>query len=422
LVKIFPKVTETFILGEILDLERRGLPLIVLSLRQPTDSVFHAATKLVRAPIVNVPSFAWPQSMRVAAAHLGVLIRNPFRYLRTAAFVMRRAEGHRLREFAQAGCLASIVQASGIGHLHAHFASEPVGVAELASRLSGITYSISAHAKDIYLTSRASLRRKMRAARFTVTCTEYNRRYLADLAGPDAAVMRVYHGIDLERFRAADPPADSPGKDSAPLVLSVGRLREKKGFALLIEACRRLRDDGVAIRCQIVGYGPERDRLRQLIADADLSDVVHLTGKRTHEQLIPLFRAAAMFVLPCQITADGDRDGVPNAMLEAMAMELPVICSDVSGIPEVVMHNENGLLVPPGDPKILADKIRMLIERPEERSRLGKAGRRTVSEMFCGDQNLEPVVQLLSALSSGRAAGISASGGIVKEFDYARGR
>lgn len=386
LVKIYPKISETFVLEEILGLERAGLDLHIFSLRRPTDAMTHAATAAVRAPVSYPPSHV----LGVLYAHLALALTRPRHYLAALKFALGRSEGNRVREFVKAGALVRPLRAAGVTHLHAHFASEPAGVAELVERLAGISYSISAHAKDIYLSAPESLRRKIGGARFTVTCTEYNRRYLAAVAGREARVLRMYHGVDLTRFSPG--PLDAGW---APLIVAVGRLREKKGFAVLIEACGLLRDAGVPVCCEIIGYGEDLPRLRGLVAGHRLEDVVALTGKMTQDQVIARYRAATLFVLPCEIAADGDRDGIPNVLLEAMAMQLPVISTDVSGIPEVIRHEVNGLLVKPRDPAGLANAIRRLLGDAPLREKMGEAGRRLVAEMFNNDTNLCVVRELL---------------------------
>jgi glycosyltransferase involved in cell wall biosynthesis len=403
LVKTYPKLSETFILGEILGLERQGMALRIFALQRPTDEVFHGATREVRASVRYLDAPRWRELPAVVFAHLATLAASPRRYLAALAFARARGEAGWPREFVQAGRLAYELPRAGIGHLHAHFAAEPASLAELVQRLSGISYSISAHAKDIYRSPPGALERKLRGAAFTVTCTECNREYLARIAGTGARVYRAYHGVDLEKFSPRAPAVDP----SVPLVLSVGRLREKKGFATLIEACGRLADAGVAFRCEIVGYGPERDRLQALIDSKGLSGTVALVGKLTHEQVVEKYRAATVFVLPCQIAADGDRDGIPNVLLEAMAMRLPVVSTAVSGIPEAIEHGTNGLLVDPENASALAQAVRRLLLSPILRSTLGARGRITVLRRFSNESNLGLIRELLSAaaLRACQAAG-----------------
>lgn len=414
LVKTYPKISETFILEEILGLERQGLRLQIFSLRRPSDAVSHAATGAVRAPVSYMPPDGVREAIPVITAHLALIVKSPWRYLKALLFLHRCAERNRTQTFLQAGYLANRLVQAGISHLHVHFASEPAGVAELVGKLARVSYSISAHAKDIYLSPSASLRRKLGGALFTVTCTEYNRTHLAGIAGPEATVLRMYHGVDLSRFRR-DRTRGTLG--TTPLVLSVGRLREKKGFAGLIEACRLLRDAGTAMRCRIVGYGEEHERLKSLISRHALEDTVQLTGKMTHDELLELYRQAAVFALPCQVASDGDRDGIPNVLLEALAMEIAVVSTNVSGVPEVIRDGVNGLLIAPNDAKALAGAIRRLLDSPALRERLGVAGRQTVATKFCNDTNLQTVRDLLLPASHSAYPGVRNAAHTAETYD-----
>jgi glycosyltransferase involved in cell wall biosynthesis len=391
LVKVFPKVSETFILGEILGLEHCHLPILVFSLNRPTEHV----EQRVRAPVIYIPRAEGCEALQVLKAHLTLILRRPRRYLSALAFAWSRPEGGTLMDFVLAGSLAEQMKRLGIVHLHAHYASQPAAVAELVERLTGIPFSISAHAKDIYLSQPESLRRKLARARFTVTCTQYNKEYLDQVTDHRAVIYRMYHGINLDRFRRGSETAARLRNGLAPLVLTVGRLREKKGLPVLIEACRRLREAGMTLCCQIVGYGPEQARLQALVAQWGLGDRVQFLGKLGQDEVIQRYLAADIFVLPCQVASDGDRDGIPNVLLEAMALELPVISTTVSGIPEVIRHGENGLLVPPGDAPALAAAIQSLIDQPVLGARLGRAARLTVAKQFSHAANLQLLYDLL---------------------------
>ncbi len=390
-VKTFPKLSETFVLGEILGLEKKGMNLAIFSVQRPTDYIHHHEVSLVAAPIQYLSDCKEVAFMSRALIHLQEAARSPARYLGSLMLALKQEGAKGWAIFARAVTLSKSARELGISHLHAHFANEPASIAACASRLSGMTYSISAHAKDIYTASKGSLRPKLNNARFVVTCTECNRGHLAGIADDNSNIHRMYHGIDFNRF--------IPGKKEChetPLILSVGRLREKKGFATLIQSCALLKDRGLSFKCEIVGYGEDQEKLQRQIDDSGLRNLVELVGTMNHDQLIELYRKARLFVLPCQVTANGDRDGIPNVLLEAMAMEVPVVTTDVSGIPEVIVDNENGLLVPPQKPSVLADRIEAVIENDSLRQRLGKNGRETVKALFDNDKNLELVFGLLN--------------------------
>ena len=389
LVRVWPKLSETFILEEILGLERRGLALRLYALDAPTDDVTHDAVARVRSPVARVPSGKSLREMLVR--HASLAISEPIGYLQSLGQALRRGQGG-WRDFLRAGWLAAQLRRDGVGHLHVHFINGPTDIAQLASRMSGIPFSISAHAKDIYLSRPADLRRKLNAARFTVTCTEANRATLAAIA-PRAAIRLMYHGVDREVFHPSR--RTGPQEQDAPLVVAVGRLRAKKGLDTLLEACHLLQQRGKRVRCEIVGYGEEHDALADHILRLGLAGHVHLAGKLTRDQVLERYSRAAVFVQPSRIAADGDRDGIPNVLLEAMAMGLPVVASRVSGIPELVRDGVNGLLVEPDAPTALANGIERLLQSPELAAAFGRRARATVAKAFDNDANLRTLVQLL---------------------------
>lgn len=362
LVKTFPKLSETFILGEVLGLERAGFDVVVFATQPRTEAMTQPAAADVRAEIVPVES-ALPGA-------LGDLERS----LSLAGQLKRR----------------------GISHLHAHFVDGTADVAARAARYAGASHSLSAHAKDIYLSADADVRRRLRRAAFTVTCTGFNHSYLSALAEVPEHVHRVYHGIDTRRFAPAE--RNAPGTDGPLRILAVGRLRRKKGFATLVRACAALAAQRIDFDCEIVGYGEEQPALEAMVVDSNLRDRVRLTGRATHAQLVGKYRAADVFVAPSEITEDGDRDGIPNVLLEAMSCGLPVVTTPISGIPEVVEHGTNGLMVTPGDAQALARALAGLASDPSMRKALGRSARATVVKTFGEDGSLAVLVNLLQPL------------------------
>jgi len=396
LMKSFPKISETFILREILALEKAGMDLHIFSLQRPQEKKSHVAASQVRANVQYLPSSFFDNPMGFLRANSLLLLANPLRYFRALHFVVKRPEAGRFKDFVQACHLALTIRALGLRHLHAHFINKPTGVAELVHLLIGLPYSITAHTKDIYLSPPEELTRKMKRAKFVVTCNEYNREFLSRLSNDGTSAVRIYHGLDPEYFR---PVPGAGSMERLPLLLSVGRLREKKGFPCLLNACHYLKIGGYKFRCVIVGYGPMQSEIERLVAEFELGDVVFLTGMLAQDEVIELYKRATIFVLPCQITDDGDRDGIPNVLVEAMAMELPVISTNVSGIPELVEHEQNGLLVRPEDPAGLAAAIARLLDQPQRRRELGKAGREKVCREFSAERNAEDLKALFDGTS-----------------------
>jgi len=414
LVKTFPKVSETFILREILALESAGLDLQIFALRRPQEDKAHAITSQVRAQVVYAPARFSDDPIGLLTAHLTLLLTHPWRYCRALCFAVRHRAAGSLTDFLQAAYVAWLLLRLDVSHLHAHFINQPAGIAELVHHLIALPYSITAHAKDIYLSPPPVLARKMAGAQFVVTCNEYNRGFLQEHAPKGTSIVRSYHGLDLQLFQP-DPQAAS-GED-LPMLLSVGRFREKKGFVCLLDACHLLKTGGYRFQCVIVGYGPLREELTRRITELDLDDVVSLTGMLTQDDVIRLYKRATLFALPCQITDGGDRDGIPNVLVEAMAMELPVVSTHVSGIPELVEHMRNGILVRPQDPAGLATAMAQLLDQPQLRRALGMAGRQKVYEQFSAQRNALQLKALFTQMPVALAEDIQADAQVVHMDD-----
>ncbi len=406
LVKIFPKVSETFILQEVLDLEALGLDLTIYALQRPTNAMVHGLASHVHASVTYLPDTPLSVHHNPLLAHLRLFLSSPWRYLSTLRFWLQTPERPSFSKFLQAGSLARAMQDAQIDHLHAHFANAPTSIAELVHRLIGIPYSMTCHAKDLFLTTPSSLRRKMRHAAFVVTCTEHNRSYLQHLSEHGTPLHRLYHGLNLDRFDHLRASHSGLPTTSAT-IMSVGRFREKKGFLTLIRACHVLTKRGYRFHCCIVGYGPLQPQMEALIRELNLQDIIALVGKRPLEEVVGLYQAADIFALPCQVAQDGDRDGIPNVLMEAMACHLPVVTTAVSGIPELVHHDHNGILVPPEDPETLALVLGHLLENPALRQRLGKAGRETIVQQFSSLHTSSRLKALLLEETSSDDSGLS---------------
>ena len=374
LLKMYPRFSETFVLNEILELERQGVPVRIYSLKKPDDGVFHADLARVRAPVTYVPDRVREllSAQREATAAAGG------RYGRALAAAVSRRRRATLKHFLRAGALAPAILRDGVGHVHAHFASSAASVALHLNRLTGVPYSITAHAKDIYRNGidRPELVRKLLSARFVVTVSDHNAAYLGRLA-PDARVVRIYNGLELERFT---PNGAAPSEP--PLVLGVGRLIEKKGFADLIAACARLEHAGRSYRCAIVGKGPLEGALRSMVRARALDGRVELLGPRPQDEVRSLLGRAAVLAAPCVVGRDGNRDGLPAVIVEALAAGVPVVSTPVTGIPEVVEDGVTGFLVPEGDPDALAGAIGRLLDDRAAAAKIGRAGRRRIEADF----------------------------------------
>lgn len=406
-VKGYPRISETFVAQELAALERQGVALVIASLRRPYDRLTHPVHREVRAPVLYLPEYLVEAPRRVFAGHILALRRAPHRYLASLADwlrdLVRDPTVNRVRRFGQAGVLAAELP-RGAAHLHAHFLHTPASVARYAARMAGLDYSLSAHAKDVWTRPAWELREKLDGARFCVTCTAGNREHLARLA-PRATVELVYHGLDRRLFA---PPASfgsrRDGADPADPVrlLSVGRLLPKKGFDVLLQALARLAGHH---RLTLVGYGPAEAELRALATRLGLDGRVRFAGQLDHPAVRDLYRASDLFVLAPRVAPDGDRDGLPNVVVEALSQGLPVVTTRVAALAEIVEDGVNGRLVPPEDPDALAAALRALAADPEARRWLGEAALRRLQHGWDLEAGVERLVALLRpALAASPAA------------------
>ncbi len=390
LLSSFPCLSETFILREILELEHQGLTLHLFSFSEPSEGKMHEAVQNVQSPVTYVSRHSMLVLMTTTVRRF---LKAPWRFLRTCIVMLthyrRRST---LRILLYAAYLADQVERDGITHLHAHYATEPTSLAQSVNLLVDISYSFTAHAHDIYLSPEAELVYKMQMARFVVTCTACNQRYLASLVDHHVGehIHCIYHGLDLRAF-----PADVSVPPARPLILTVARLAESKGLPYLLQACRKLTEQGYDFTCRIVGEGPLRPLLEQEIRDLALTGRVELWGAETQERVVEMYRHATLVALPCVIEKNGNRDGIPNVLVESLYMGVPVVSTPVSGIPELITPEINGLLVPPRDSTSLAAALARLLDDPLLRGRLAAAGQQTVLECFDMARNATRLLHLL---------------------------
>ena len=391
LVKGYPRLSETFIAQELLALERRGLRPLIVSLRRPTDRRMHELNRRIRAPVLYLPEYLHQEPGRVLRALARLPWRRPF--WRAAgvwlADLRRDPTPNRGRRFGQALVLAAELPAE-VDWLHVHYLHTPGSVARYASILRGLPFSVSAHAKDVWTIPNWEKREKILAARWVVTCSRMNHRHLRSLA-PSADIELVYHSLDAERFPA--PAARAPGPDGGDperpvTILCVARAVEKKGLDLLLAALALLPPE-LSWRLVHIGGGPLAGGLADLAGRLSIAQRVSWLGARTQDEVLQALRAADVFCLAARVARDGDRDGLPNVVMEAMSQELPVVATEIAAIPEVVAPGVTGLLVPPEQPEALARALAELIAAPETRRAMGREGRRRVLERFAFDVEIE---------------------------------
>jgi glycosyltransferase involved in cell wall biosynthesis len=381
-VSRFPKLSETFVLYEILAVEAAGVPVDLYPLQRERAHTVHPEAQR----LVERARFAPLLSLGILRSHAHYLRRRPRAYLRALLDLVRcnlgsaRYLGGALVFFPKAVHFARQMAEAGVVHVHAHFASHPAAVAFVIQRLAGIPYSFTAHGSDLHR-DRHMLREKVAEARFVVPISEFNRRVILDACGEQhAGKLDVIHcGIDPDVFR---PAAETGPSGGALRLACVGTLHEVKGQHFLVDACRRLAQRGVELRCDFVGDGPDRASLERAARAAGLGERVRFLGSLPREQVAACLREADVAVVPSVPTRDGRREGIPVALMEAAASGKPVVASRLSGIPEAIEHGAEGLLVPPGDAEALADALAALAADPELRRRLGAAARERMLRDF----------------------------------------
>lgn len=395
-LKGYPRLSETFIAQEILALEERGLDILIVSLRRPTDRATHPVHEAIRAALLYLPEYLYQEPWRVWRGWRQARRQAGYRRARLAWLAdLRRDPGpNRVRRFGQALVLAAELPAD-VGHLHAHFLHTPASVARYAALVAGLDWSVSAHAKDIWTTPEWEKRAKLAEARWAVTCTESGRVHLANLAPWPERVALVYHGLDLDRF-APPPRRPRAGDGSDPqrpvVILSVGRAVAKKGYDDLLAALALL-PAALAWRFVHIGGGALGAGLRQRAESLGLAHRIEWRGAQAQPEVLAAYRRADLFVLAAKVAKDGDRDGLPNVLMEAQSQRLACVASEVSGIPELIENGMTGVLTPPGDPSALAAALASLIGDPARRAALGAAGERRVRSAFAMTVGIDCLAQ-----------------------------
>ena len=398
ILKGFPRISETFISNEILLLEKNGFNLHLFSMRQPRETFSHESVHRIRAGVDYLPETLLRHLGKLLKDNAVLAAKDPEAY-RGALFLAARrfrrtGKSATIKHLLQAGYVVNrLLPRRPVTHLHAHFAHSPTSVAMFAARLSGLPFSFTAHAKDIYTSDPVQLAEKLQAARFVVTCTEFNRRYLTRLAPElEKRIHRVYHGIDVGLFAGQKPIRT---ETRSPFdILTVARLTAKKGLPTVLEALKSLKETGFLFQHTLIGDGEDRSRIESLIGKLDLRADVQLLGTQPHDVVLSHYQRADAFVLGCEVAANGDRDGIPNVFMESMAMGVPVVATRVSAIPEIVSDGQTGLLVEPGRPDEMAAALRRILTDSELRKRVIIAARQRVTERFDNRVLIQRLVEI----------------------------
>ncbi len=378
-LKRYPRLSETFVVNEMQELQRQGIDVTVVAQRSADEELIHQKTAKLKVPIYYMPPVRLIPNEASSMKFLDSLNASPCLIGREIlSGDLSKADYRTLIESAM---IAPFIQKLGINLIHAHFATWATTAASTVSRITGIPYSFTAHAKDIYHESvdKSSLAEKMAHARFVVTVSDFNKRYLDECLKSEektGRVIRLYNGIDLDQFCGSEEEKE-PG-----LIVGVGRLVPKKGFEYLIQACNILNKKGRDFRCLIIGEGEERNPLAKNIARYSLKEKVKLMGARPQEEVKKILKKAAVFALPCIVGDDGNRDGLPTVILEAMALGVAIVSTKVTGIPEMISDQQSGFLVKEKNPDELAHAIDILLGSEMLRNNFVKAASEKVHSDF----------------------------------------
>ncbi len=407
-LKGYPRLSETFIAQEIRALELRGLHITLASLRHPTDKTTHPIHDEIQAPVLYLPEYLHQEPLRVLRGWWKARRMPGYRIClqRWWQDLKRDCSRNRLRRLGQALVLAAELP-PGTEQLYAHFLHTPASVTRYCALLTGLPWSASAHAKDIWTSEAWELREKLAELSWLATCTGANHTYLQGLAADPSRVHLVYHGLDLRRFSA---PASTPQQRDArqtqdPVrLISVGRAVAKKGYDDLLSALAAL-PASCAWHLTHIGGGPLLKSLKQQAQALGIDKHIQWLGALPQQQVLESYRTSDLFVLASKIVDDGDRDGLPNVLMEAQSQGLCCLSTTISGIPELIEHGSTGWLVEPGDSASLADALQQLLQDPELRTRLGQAGQRRVQQVFDVERGIDQLCELFDLpVISGRPA------------------
>ena len=399
-LKRFPRFSETFILNELLELQRQGISLMVFSLMKPPAEQKHELLNELQCPVIYLPDQKQLARVNINLSVEGSEHKNLITLINRDKHgfedIMPGKDALTVAHLTyQASVLSLFLNAYQINHIHAHFCSNATTVALLASRITSIPYSFTAHARDIYHTYTNKIdddrmrANKIMESAFAVTVSDYNKRHLQGLVGKanKKKIKRLYNGVNQQVFRARTHCL------SACRLIAIGRLVEKKGFKYLIDACQLLKSRHQQFHLTLVGDGPLREDIMDQIQTYRLEQDITLPGALPQEKIIELLNSATLLVLPCVVSSSGDRDGLPTVLLEAMSMGVPIVSTDVAGIPEIIDHGLTGLLVHPNSSKQLADAMGSLITDSDLANTIGQTGRLKAKRLFNLKTNVTQLAQ-----------------------------
>ncbi len=390
----FPNIPETFILREMIEIEGNGWEVALYPLIFQQQNITHKEATPWISRVRLLPFI----SISVLTANIRTLFQSPLTYCSIWWYIFKgniTSLNFLIRGIIllpKAVYAADIMQQEKISHIHAHYASHPALVAWIIHKLTGISYSVTVHAHDIFVRT-AMLKTKLKDADFIVSISLYNRKYLAKIVGPWVRdKIHIIHCGILQDYYA--PREKVFNQKSMFEIISIGSLQPYKGYSYLIKACVLLRDKDIIFRVRIVGSGEEYSALKKLITEEQLESSIELLGALAQDEVAQILPEVDCYIQPSIITPSGKMEGIPVSLMEALACELPVVATDLSGIPELVRPGETGYLVPPADATALADALIAVYTHPEKAVRMAVEGRKLVLKEFQLKSNVKRLALL----------------------------
>jgi glycosyltransferase involved in cell wall biosynthesis len=398
-LKGYPRLSETFIAQEIYSLEQLGFTVTIASLRHPTSAKLHPVHEAIKAPLLYLPEYLYQEPLRVLKAWWKVRKFKGYKkvFKDWLSDLKRDFTPNRFRRFGQALVLSAEFPEDG-AIIYSHFIHTPSSVAKYAAGIMSIPWSASAHAKDIWTSPDWELKDKLASMEWLVTCTSNGHAHLQNLADEPDKVRLVYHGLDLSKFsKQKNIPLGPDGSDpdNPVRLLTVARPVEKKGLDTLVLALAKLSSD-LHWHWTQVGTGEDSDKLAEMVSELGLGNKVTFAGSMAQADVIKQYQENDLFVLPCRIAKSGDRDGLPNVLVEAQSQAMMVISTPISGVPELVRDGLNGILVPPDDVTALQSALETALRDPKIRKKMGEAGANIVHEQFEHHASMEPLAKYLT--------------------------
>jgi len=397
ILKGYPRISETFISNEILLLEQLGFRMHLFPMRQPREVFCHDSVKQIRAAVDYLPTEFLLDLPRLMPPNILCAVRQPSVYRSALGLAAKRFQRTRkiatFKHLFQGGYLAEkhLARNPSIIHLHGHFAHSPTSVTMFAAHLSGLPFSFTAHAKDIYTSNPDQLREKIAQAMFVITCTRHNQDFLESIRGGGTTPIHcIYHGIDIALFNNRQKKKQQPPYQ----LLTVARITEKKGLPTIYRALKILADRQIPFHHRLIGDGDDREQILNLVKKLGLENHCSWLGTRTHTEVLDHFRRSDLFILGCEVAKNGDRDGIPNVLVESLAMGIPAVSTNISALPEILIDGTTGVTVEPGDSAAFADAIERLLTDTSLRNHVTVEGRALVNDHFNNKELISTLAEL----------------------------